>query len=103
MLDPRRDRLRVGPGLPAQASSLAAERLVQLPLAGALQDPGHLGQQVGPAGRELAQGEHRSGLLVRSQLMPLGTAAGLSGELGYEDTVSLRAIIGHAFEYRTRS
>ena len=41
-LDPGRDRLRVGPGLAAQPGALPCERLVQLPLGRALQDPGHL-------------------------------------------------------------
>jgi hypothetical protein len=41
--DPRRDRLRVGPGLAAQACGLAGERLIQLPLTGALENAGDLG------------------------------------------------------------
>ena len=54
LLDPRRDRLRVGPGLAAEHRGLPGERFIQLALAGALEDPGHLGQEVGPAVRELA-------------------------------------------------
>src|SRR5690349_7686581 len=48
-LDPARYGLGVGPGHPAQPRRGPGQRLVWLALAGALEDPGHLGQQVGPA------------------------------------------------------
>ena len=71
LLNPRRDCLRVSPGLAAQHRSLPLERLVQLSLGRAFQDPGHLGQQVGTAARELAQRRDRGGFLVFGQLTPL--------------------------------
>jgi hypothetical protein len=52
---PGRDGRGVGAGQAAQGGGLAAERLVEFAGQGAFQDPGHFGQQVGPAGRELAQ------------------------------------------------
>ena len=39
-------------------------RLVRLALGRALEDPGHFGQQVGRAGRELPQFGHRGSFLV---------------------------------------
>ena len=96
-LGPRRDRPRVGPGLAAQPHGLARERLIQLALAGALEDPGHLGQQVGPAARQLAQRGHRGALLGAAQLAPPRPAPRLALELGDEQPVSLRALIDHAF------
>ena len=64
LLDPRRDRLRVSARLAAQRGRLAGERLIELALAGALEDPGHLGEQVSAAVGELAQRSDRRGLLV---------------------------------------
>jgi len=103
LLDPPLDRLRVGPGTAAQACGLACERFVQFALGGALQDPGDLGRQVSPAARELAQRGHRGGFLVAGELSPLRAVPRLAGELRDEDPVSLRTIIDHEFEYRTRS
>ncbi|SRR6266851_1464329 len=102
LLRPHRYRVRVGPGLPAQPRGLPGQRLIQVALGRALEEPGHLGQQVGPAAREIAQRGHRGGLLVAGELPPPGTVAGLPRELRYQDPVSLRTIIEHAFEYRTR-
>jgi len=96
-LGPRRDRLQVGPSLPAQRRRPPGERLVRLALAGSLEDPGHLGQQIGPAARELAQHGPRGGFLVAVQLAPPGTTARLAVKLGDEETVSLRALIDHTF------
>jgi hypothetical protein len=45
----------------------------------------------------------RRGLLVPGELAPLRPEPGLAGELGYQDPVSLRARVDHAFEYRTKS
>ncbi len=59
LLNPFRDRLRIGPGRAARARGLPHERFARLALAGALQDVGHLGKQVGPPGRELAQRGYR--------------------------------------------
>jgi hypothetical protein len=61
----------------AQRRCLPGERLVEFALGRALEDPGHLGQQVSPAGRELAKPGHRGGFLVRSQVTPLRAVPGL--------------------------
>jgi hypothetical protein len=97
LLDPPGDLPRVGPGLPAQPGGLAGHLLIRLALRGALEDPGHLGQQVTPAARELAQRGHRGGLLAAAQLPPPGAAARLAEKLGDQQPVSLRARIDHAF------
>jgi hypothetical protein len=45
------DRRRVGPGLSAQSGRLAGQRLVHLALGCSLEDPGDLGEQIGPPAR----------------------------------------------------
>lgn len=72
-LDPGRDRLRVGPHLPAQPG----ERLVQLALRRALEEPSDLGQQVGPAIRQRLELGYRGGLLVGTQFTSLSAMPGL--------------------------
>jgi hypothetical protein len=94
---PGRDRLQVGPGLAAQACGLACERLIRLALAGALEDPCHLGERVGPPAGELAQPGRRGALLGGGEIAPLRMMARLAEQLGDEDTVSLRALIDHVF------
>jgi hypothetical protein len=73
------------------------ERLVQLPLARALDDPGDLGQQVSAPCSELAQCGHRGGLLVLCEIPPPGAVLGLAEQLGDKNKVSFRAFIDHAF------
>jgi hypothetical protein len=85
------------PGLAAQACGLACERLIRLALAGALEDPCHLGEQVGPPAGELAQPGRRGALLGGGEIAPLRMMARLAEQLGDEDTVSLRALIDHVF------
>ena len=75
----------------------ARQRLIELALGRALEDPGDLGQQVGPAARELAELGHRGGFFIAGELPPAGPVPSLARELGDEDPVSLRAIIDHAF------
>ena len=75
--DPCRDRLRIGTGQPAQPRGLAGARLAELPLARALLDACHLGQQIGAPGRELAELGHRGGFLVSRQLAPACYTGGL--------------------------
>jgi hypothetical protein len=53
-LGPRRDRLRVGPGLAAQPGGLAGQRLIVTALRRALEDPRDLGEQVRAPAGELA-------------------------------------------------
>ena len=96
LLDPRRDRLRVSARLAAQRRGLADERLIELALAGALEDPGDLGQEVGAAARQLGQRGYRGGLLVASELMPPRPVPRLPRQLRDEDPVSLRASIDHS-------
>jgi len=88
---------RVGPGLAAQACGLACERLIRLALAGTLEEPGHLGEQVGPPAGELAQPGHRGALLGGGEIAPLRMMARLAEQLGDEDAVSLRALVDHVF------
>jgi hypothetical protein len=90
LLDPGRDRLRVGPGLAAQLGGLPRERLIELPLRGALQDPSHLGQQGHAPVRELAELGHRRGFLVPGQHAPPGVTPGGAGELRDQDAVTIR-------------
>jgi hypothetical protein len=72
-LDPARYGVHVGPGHPAQPSGGPGQRLIRLALAGPLEDPGHLGQQVGPAPGQRAQFGQRGRLLVLGELV-FGTA-----------------------------
>lgn len=100
---PCRDRLGTGTGQPAQNGRLTRQRLVQLTLRSTLEQAGHLGQEVGPAGRELAQRGCRGVFLICGEHTPLRPEPGFAGELSYEYPVCLRATIGHVFEYRSRS
>jgi hypothetical protein len=90
-------------GLPAQASGLAGQRLVHLPLSEALHHPADLGEQVRPASGELAQRGHRGGLLLCGELAPAGMMPGRAVNPGGEDMVSLRTLIEHGFEYHAKS
>ena len=96
-LDPGRDGLRVGPGLAAQPGGLPCDRLVELALGCALEDSGHLGQQIAAPVRELAQLGHRRGFLLPGQLAPPGMMPGGAGELRDEDPVTTRArtVVSH--------
>jgi hypothetical protein len=87
--DPRRDRPRVGPGLAREHRGLAGQRLIRLALTRALEDPGHLGQQVGPAARELAQRGDRGGLFVAGEVTPPRVVPRLPRELSYEGSGQL--------------
>ena len=71
----------------------------------ALEDAGHLGQQVGPASGEFAEFGHRGGLLVRGEIAPAGVVPGGSGELGDEKPVSSRreTILIHLFRIERAS
>ena len=69
------------------------------PLGRARLDAGHLGEQVGPPSRELTELGHRGILPVRGQLAQAGVPPRRTGQPGDEDTVSLRTLIDHAFEY----
>jgi hypothetical protein len=88
-LNPPRDGRRVSPGLAAQVRGLPGERLVQLPFRGALEDPGHLGQQVGPAARDGAELGHGDGFLVSGERAPLRVMPRLAGKLGHDHPVSV--------------
>ena len=100
---PCRDRLGVGPRQPAQDGRLAGELLIEFAFRGTLEQAGHFSQQVSPAARQVAQRGGCGAFLVLSELAPPGPEPGLAGQLRDEDPVSLRALLDHAFEYRTGS
>jgi hypothetical protein len=87
-LDPRRNHLRVGPGVTAQLCSLSCQRSTELSLARALEDPGDLGKQVSTASGELAQLVHLGRVLSLGQITPPGVTPRLPRELSDEDPVS---------------
>lgn len=97
LLDPCRDRLRVGPGQAAQGRGLPAGRLVKLTLARALKDAGDLGEQVGAAASELAEPGHRGAFPCLGQLALLRVMPRLASDLSDEQAASLRALIDHEF------
>ncbi len=66
---------------------LARERLVEFPRGRALEDPGDLGEQIGPAVGELTELGHRGALLVPGQFAPPSVMPRRTGELGDEYTV----------------
>jgi hypothetical protein len=79
-LDPLRDHVLVGSGLPAQLRYLTHERLIEFSHGRALEDPGDLGQRLlGPAARELAEPGHSGAFLVRGELAPLRVMPRLTG------------------------
>src|SRR5262245_31035285 len=97
-LDPPRNHGRVRPGIPAQLRRLPRPRLVQLPLGCALEDAGDFGEQVGPAGGELAKCDDPGGFFLAAQLPPPGVMARFAEDLGDEHAVSTRSgpmILGH--------
>ena len=96
-LGPGRYLIRIRSGVTAQLRGLPRMRFVQLPLGEALQDPGYLGQQVRPPGRELAQLGHRGHMLGLGELPPPRVMLCRTRELGDKDTISLRTLIDHAF------
>ena len=80
--DPPRDQFRVGPGLPAQPGRLPGQ-LNQLAFRGALEDPGHLGEQVGPAVGQRAELGDRDGFLLGGERAPPGAVPSLPGQLSH--------------------
>jgi len=87
---PLRDEGVVGSGEPAQGGGLAGERLIVPARRRALEDAGHLGQQVGPACGKVAEFGHRGALLVPGEVAPSGVVPGGSGELGDQEPVPSR-------------
>jgi hypothetical protein len=85
----RHSHAGVGPGHPAQPRGGPGQRLVRFALAGSLEDPGHLGQQVGPAPGQRAQFGQRGRLLVLGERAPPGAMARFAGDLGGEQTVGV--------------
>src|SRR6266487_1768672 len=98
-LDPARYGVGIGPGHAAQPSRGPGQRLVRLALARALEDAGHLGQQVGPALRQPPDFGQRGRLLVLRERAPLGAMARLAGQLSHQDPVGLRprSLIPHSY------
>jgi hypothetical protein len=66
---------------------LPGEWLVRFAVGCAFEDPGDLGEQIGPPTGELAEFGHRGVLLVWGSLAPSGVVPRGSGELGDEDAV----------------
>jgi hypothetical protein len=64
LLDPLRDQGLIRACLAAQSRRLPGEWLGQFALGYAFEDPGDLGEQIGPPARELAEFSHRGVLLV---------------------------------------
>ena len=79
------------PGHPAQLRRGPGQRLLRLALAGALEDPGHLGQQVGPAPGQRSDFGQRGRFLVLGERAPLGAMARLAGQLSHQDPVGISA------------
>ena len=79
MTTPSRDP---SPGRAVQLCRLPGQRLVKLPLAGALEDPGNLGEQVGPASGELAQLPHRGRVFRPGQVASPGAVPRFPRQLG---------------------
>jgi hypothetical protein len=70
---------------------LPGEWLVQVAVGCTFEDPGDLGEQIGPPARELTEFGHRGVLLVLGQLAPSGMVPCGPGELGDEDAVGARS------------
>ena len=68
----------VSAGETAKPRDAPGQRLIKSTLRCALQDLGHLGQQVGPAPGELAERGHRGGLLVAGEFTPPGPSPVMS-------------------------
>jgi len=79
--DPGRYGAGVGPGHPAKPGGGPGQRLVRLALAGALEDAGHLGQQVGPAPGQRAEFGQRGRFLVLGERAPPCAMPRLAGQL----------------------
>ena len=80
-LDPARDGVGVGPGQAAQPRRGPGQRLVRFALARALEDAGHLGQQVGPAPGQRSDFGQRGRLFVLGERAPPGAMPRLAGQL----------------------
>ena len=63
------------------------------PLGRALEDPGHLGEQISPAPGKRAELSNRGGFLAAGQVAPSSPVPRLARQLGDEDTISFRALI----------
>jgi hypothetical protein len=83
--------------VPLTPGGLPVQRLGQLPLGRALEDPGDLGEQVGAPGGQVPQLGHRGIVLGLGEVPPPGVALRCAHELCGEDAVSFRRIIEHAF------
>jgi hypothetical protein len=87
-LDPARDKTGVGSGIDAQLGGSQVMGFVQVALMAADRQSRVLGQQVGPPVRDRGQFRDRLLLLRVGEGMGAGMAAGGTGDLGDDDTVS---------------
>ena len=97
LLDPLRDHALVGTCGDAQLGRGPRSRLIESPLAGAEQDARHLGQQIRPVARYLAELGRRRGDFGLGWLTPAGMPLGYAVQAGNEQTVrgGSGAIMGH--------
>ena len=84
-----RDQGLIRTGQAAQVRGLPGEWLVRFAFGCTFEDPGDLGEQIGPPARELAEFGHCGVLLVLGQLAPSGVVPRGPGELGDEDAVGV--------------
>ena len=99
LLDPGRDGVGVGSGQAAQPGGRPGQRLVRLALRCPLEDPGHLGQQIGPAVGQRAEFGQRGRFLLLGERAPPGAMPRLAGQLSHQDPVGLRprSLIPHSY------
>jgi hypothetical protein len=94
----------VGAGVDAQLGGAEVEGLVGVACVGAGGEAGALGQQVGPAGRDVGQLGDSGVVLVGGQGRPAGVTAGGAREPGDDSVVSgvisHRAIVEYVFDFR---
>ena len=97
LLDPLRDHALAGTCGDAQLGRGPRSRLIESPLAGSEQDARHLGQQIRPVTRCLAELGRRRGDFGLGWLTPAGMPPGYAVQAGNEQTVrgGSGAIAGH--------
>jgi hypothetical protein len=90
----------VGAGVDAQLGGAEVEGLVGLARMGAGGDAGALGQQVGPARRDVGQLGDGGVVLVGRQGRPAGMAPGGTREAGDDGVVADDGVVSGVFSHR---